>query len=712
MLATTIITLILAFTQATQARESRTQNQIPVFSMEHATFHAKSVTLPYKGQPWTIIFVAASAPEAVPPPGLSRFPGPGETWLSPALATLSRSDDIVGQRVPGDRMGLISPEGLVAPDQLLAIVGREDHALGDVGASSGWGPSFAGDGSSDTVVPRSAIFMATAALVGIPLFFFALTVNRLSSTARARRNAALYLLGVPQPVLARAAGVEAGLLAACGTGLGLLIGSFLIPPVATSGIMGIRWFPEDTDPGPVQIVLLVATMTWGASRLSANSVRRQVQSPLAVRRGNASGGGGLLKFLPLTIASSVLLSLCIIGALQRDRALATGPISLLFVLAAACAVGGSLLALPPVTARLARRFSKSYVPVPVLLAGRRLSFDASASTRMAGAVVLLLVTSLLGLAVVNDIQSLVQVSRAGHTIEVVLPQSASATQLQNALSSVEAPTTALLLPVNSSDTEVSTNLAVVTCQDFEALGGRTAADCKANTLYSVAGTPASLAGLPPERQRQLPSAAAIELPAESLTATVFAGSTLLLTQEPSGWAESAQGAILVALPGPGERAAADFTTQVLQALPLADINYTDLDITSLYLLPIFRHMIFACTGLGLLTALATYLIAAGDRGRERRRENAGMMALGTPLAVLIGAEVYQVLLAVGVAVGLGTAVGWLIAQGYLTLGGHHGLFLTAPLTGIALGALALVAGGVTAPLFVAGRISAEDLHRE
>ena len=603
---------------------------LPASATGTSSFHARTVTLPYGSKPWTTTLVAADTTTAPPPPGLPRFPAPGETWLSPALQAMSTHDPAVAQRVPGTRAGLISRAGLVSPDQLLAIVGRPAGSLNESGASNSWGRPGPGD-SDDALIPGRALLLTAATLIGIPLLFFALTINRLSSTARTRRTAALHLLGVPQRTLARASSVEAGILAATGTVAGLGLGTLCIPFAAGSGIFGVKWFATDTVPSVAQILLTVLLVTLTAAKLGAIAARRDLDASLTIRR-DASTRARAIRLLPLATASGVLITLILVGAAYPDKTLATSGITILYIIASGAAVGGALYALPWITHVIALRIVQPHSSVAVLLAGRRLAHDASASARMAGGIVLMIVTSLLGLAVVVDLQSQVTLAPAGHTMEILFPHSTAPQQIQDAVRTAPAATRALRISLDNRPSAPSGaiwGLTVVTCHDLITLVGQVATtqgtDCRDNQVYRLAS--GDISHLSAAARHRLPTPTPISLKAPHLLASALSGTTLIVTQAPSRWADLAPGGDLVALPGPGEAAADRFTTQILRAAPLASVNYDDVDMTSIYRLPIIRHLVLACSGLGLLAALATFLIAAGDRGRERRREKARLNAL-------------------------------------------------------------------------------------
>ena len=85
----------------------------------------------YQGQSIERLDVAALGPSAPVPPGISRLPGPGEYYASPALAHLLRTvpADQLGDRFPGTLAGVIGNAALDGPDELAAFVGYTPRAL-------------------------------------------------------------------------------------------------------------------------------------------------------------------------------------------------------------------------------------------------------------------------------------------------------------------------------------------------------------------------------------------------------------------------------------------------------------------------------------------------------------------------------------------------------------------------------------------------------
>src|SRR6185436_12951709 len=77
------------------------------------------------------IEVAASGPDAPVLPGMSKLPGPGEFYASPALSELLESTpaDELGERYEGKQIGILGDAALPSPDSLIIVMGRTPEEL-------------------------------------------------------------------------------------------------------------------------------------------------------------------------------------------------------------------------------------------------------------------------------------------------------------------------------------------------------------------------------------------------------------------------------------------------------------------------------------------------------------------------------------------------------------------------------------------------------
>jgi hypothetical protein len=144
----------------------------------------------YAGREVIRVHVAALGPRPPVPPGVDRLPGPGEVVVSPALAELMRTvpDDQLRDRFPGQVIGTIGPDGLIAPAELVGIVGRTPEELRDTdGAVEIRGIEQPGKRISLYGFYRVLISLVAVLIVG-PVVVFVAMVTRIGAARRERRR--------------------------------------------------------------------------------------------------------------------------------------------------------------------------------------------------------------------------------------------------------------------------------------------------------------------------------------------------------------------------------------------------------------------------------------------------------------------------------------------------------------------------------------------
>lgn len=175
------------------------------------------------------IQVVPATPSAVPPPGLSRFPAPGEVFVSPAVAALPD-----GGRSFGSVVGQISPDGLVNGNDLRAYYRPQVEGLNrrQMTAAAGFG------GTGEPVAEPSVALLervgrtdvwvfavGTLLAPGLVLLAAASSTGLRSATRHLRRLAAVGA-SPAQLVTVRLLEAAPGLLA--GMALSVLLGGALL----------------------------------------------------------------------------------------------------------------------------------------------------------------------------------------------------------------------------------------------------------------------------------------------------------------------------------------------------------------------------------------------------------------------------------------------------------------------------------------------------
>lgn len=231
------------------------------------------------------IDVAATGPDAPVPPGIPRLPGPGEYYVSPALAErlAATPADQLGDRYPGHQVGTIGRAALTSPDRLMIIVGR---TVGEVEAI----PVAVQVTGIETDAPQAWIWALNLILVvtGLGLLFpvliFIGTATRLAAARREQRFAAMRLVGATPRQISMIAAVEAGIAAVVGTAVG-----FALFPAVRGWLAGIPFtgevfFADEVALTVPDVVGVVAGVPVAAAVAAWFALRRVRVSPLGVSR--------------------------------------------------------------------------------------------------------------------------------------------------------------------------------------------------------------------------------------------------------------------------------------------------------------------------------------------------------------------------------------------------------------------------------------------
>ncbi|MEU6414475.1 FtsX-like permease family protein [Microbispora sp. NPDC046933] len=344
----------------------------------------------YAGRTIKRLDAAALGTRAPVVPGLSRMPGPGQYYASPALAALldSAPREELAARFPGTRAGLIGEAALSGPDELVVVVGRTpDQVAAMPGARqvdtvstrstvSTVSTMPAADDSAD--VYRFGFGVAAVGLI-VPMLVLVGTATRLAAARRETRFAAIRLVGATTRQVNVLAAVDAALGALAGTLAGFAIFQLVRPAVAGVRITGARFFPELVAPHAWQYAAVLGGVPVVAACAALWSLRRVRISPLGVARKTAASPPRAWRVIPLLAGLGMFA-----GPVYRNGK----PDDLLAVVALALVMVGLMLAGPWLTmvaARLAARLTRGGA---TLLAARRLAADPKTAFRSVSGLVL------------------------------------------------------------------------------------------------------------------------------------------------------------------------------------------------------------------------------------------------------------------------------------------------------------------------------------
>jgi hypothetical protein len=336
----------------------------------------------YAGQTIERLSVAALGPGAPVPPGISRLPGPGQYYASPALAALLRRvpRDELGDRFPGRLAGTIGERALTGPDELVIYVGRTPAQLAalpqtirvtTITASGGkqiWSPYF-----------RDAFGAAALAFL-FPILILIGTATRLAAARLEERYAAMRLVGATTRQISVIAAVDAFLTALLGVVAGIAVFALLRPAIAGTAITSARYFPDQVTLTALDYAVVLIAIPAASAIAALLALRRVRISPLGVSRRVTPPAPPVRRIIPL-IAGVILFAAGI--ALTTSK-----KISPLVFLGLIVIMIGLIVAGPWLTERAARVLGRPLGGASSLLAARRLSDNPKAAFRAVRGLVL------------------------------------------------------------------------------------------------------------------------------------------------------------------------------------------------------------------------------------------------------------------------------------------------------------------------------------
>ncbi|MFF3765842.1 hypothetical protein ACFYYR_17380 [Streptomyces sp. NPDC001922] len=395
LLATAVLSLGLSAVAATYAVydgiEQRTQNRALQFRDAFPSRPVTAMAVPHfdkvEGRQFALVHLRPLSPRSAPPPGVDRWPAPGEAVLSPALARDLRSEG-ASERY-GRIAGTIRDEGLAHPGERYAYVNPTDRQLDTRRSHPVVGFGDRGMPTGDIrFIPDRATFLPVLLLLLVPGAVLAFVAVRLGSPGRDRRRALLGVLGVGRAQQALFTLAEAAVPVAAGAVVGTLpalwvtaVGNVPLPWVdywLSSADLRNRW-PASALAGcggAAVMALLLAVFLRPARQRTSRSTRRPLRRYRVTER--AAFACPLLLFA--TVWGPAQLDPARPGVL-RDVLYTAGVVAVLATLPCAVAVGVAALG-----SQLARRARREGAPV----AGRYLAAHRGVTVRLAAGVAIAL----------------------------------------------------------------------------------------------------------------------------------------------------------------------------------------------------------------------------------------------------------------------------------------------------------------------------------
>jgi hypothetical protein len=335
----------------------------------------------FQGQTIERLDVAALGPHAPLPPGLSRLPGPGQYYASPALAALLRTvpRDELGDRYPGRLVGTIGDKALTGPDELVIFIGYKPATLATLGAQVVTKIATAPPKQVWTHYFRYAFAVGVLAVL-FPMLILVGTATRLAAARREERYAAMRLVGATPRQISLVASIDAMVSALLGVLLGIGIFALVQPALANASLIGIRYFAFDVTPTADDYIGMLVGVPVVSAIAALLSLRRVRISPLGVTRRVTPPPPSIWRVVPLLIGIGLFIG----GLAITNKQSIGGPAypGLLITMV------GLVIAGPWLTAQAARLFARMVKGPSPLLAARRLADNPKVAFRTVTGLVL------------------------------------------------------------------------------------------------------------------------------------------------------------------------------------------------------------------------------------------------------------------------------------------------------------------------------------
>ncbi|TVT52945.1 FtsX-like permease family protein [Amycolatopsis rhizosphaerae] len=377
--ATGLVLLLMSLPQATKARAVRTVWTATYSSPAPATMmFAKSEDFT-EGDPVTRVDLAAKTdPAAITlPPGLPRFPRPGEVLVSPAL--LERMHKLspaqLADRFPGRVVGTLTDQALAFPGELVAVVGHTPDSMPSGAAAL---PGFRGSEHTDGDPSLNLLAWVGIVVLLVPSLALVGSSSRLIAARRERRLAALRLAGATPGQVTATVAAETGIAAVVGALLGLAVSPVLRWLATFVPWGGGTWLAGDFRLPLAETASIVAGMPVLVVLAAVLGLRRVMRNPI----------GAASAQTPKPLRAWRLLALPLTGA-AFYFAVSGKKIEVPLVMLTLFLLLGSVLVVGPwLTYAAGRIFVRLWRRPSGLLAGRRLLDDPRGAYRASAGVVL------------------------------------------------------------------------------------------------------------------------------------------------------------------------------------------------------------------------------------------------------------------------------------------------------------------------------------
>ncbi|GAA2217969.1 FtsX-like permease family protein [Micromonospora olivasterospora] len=735
-----VTTLVVMLPSVLDHRAAASSGRLPAPAGEAGsakpTFMFALVEDSWKGQRFSRVLLAPLGTDAVPPPGVERFPGPGEIIASPSAAALLADHPELGARVPGRVTSEIAAEGLLAPDEMFAYVGVTPDRLEGGSEASGFGVGFQDDIVRETF---DGVARELGVLVLTPALIYVVVCGRLAAATRARRYAALRLIGLRRSHVLRIAATESAITGGFGALVGVLLYEQLSPPVARSGALGFTWYPEVSDvgaAGTAAIVLLAAVVS---ALVGALGLRQSLNRPVAARAAVEEPPARWWLLLPLILGLGLMLPVILrrVTTGGTTRVVYTD-VQIAMVLTGMVLAGvGVVLAIRPIVSSTARAVAHPSLPLTLRLAGRRLSCTPSSTLRLLSGLAVLVLVGGISAGVLRDDELAAGPEVDAFTVTVDARRAATP-QVREKVALVPAqhrwtvqysiarPPANVGPPTTAADRVAMFGVAMVTapCAQIRVITKSALPGCRDGADYRLVDAELhnTAEDIPPGVMVQFADdkgeSNSYRTPEASLVvddleqSQLHLSSAILVAAERPrfGWPENLLLNFVVAEPESNVEA---FKSAVLANDPTAAIDVQLRNIPALEAYRAHRGTISTGVMIGFFLGAAAFLIAVVDRAIDRRRDVISLLVLGMPLRSVRASQLFHITLPLIAVLVVTVAVGHVAGNAWLQLNGRYSGWYGGTLkTMLPLAGLAALAAISAAPVVVGKTIRAEDMRRE
>ncbi|MDX6741668.1 FtsX-like permease family protein [Actinocorallia sp. A-T 12471] len=670
----------------------------------------------WRGGALTRMTIVAAGQDGPAPPGLGRLPRPGELFLSPRLADAYAVDPVLRATFSGTPAGIVRDAGLASPDELIAYEGVARHKDdADAEPFTGFGlPGVAGAGIDPAEV--RLVSSAVALLVLVPTAVFLWVCARLSAATRARKLAALRLLGMSARQVRRVSAVESVAYAVPGAlvGVGLFVAAD--QALARSGLPGVRWFAEDFHPSPLTVAVCVVVVPLLAVAVNFAGTHRALRDPLGVRRQESARTPKRWTVAPLVLGVGVLAGFALVGGLGRTL---TGQAADLLLVTGILLTGVGLVAAIPLIAvygvDLLHRLGGG---LPSLLATRRLRHEPGNALRVVAG----LVVAVYATGIAQHVIALVQAtaSPVGDHREYRIPAAGVPGSVRESLRSMNGVTGSALqlwvppttdaepdpeVPETWDVAHLGTIVLVGTCADLAAFSASPPDGCVDGTAHRLDWTTPDVdwgwaqATPAPGERLTVPlgsGSLTVEAPGSTLRltaaeASMMNGATILLPPSALDGRALPDDAEIYLTSVPESSVVQRVMSELSVLLPGTEVELVGADLEAQSRAELIGVLLYAGLGAGGLVGLCAFLIASADRAVERRRDAAALILVGTPARTLRASQLLQLLLPLTFGLLLATTAGQLAGYAYLAGGGdQHLMRWQGTLTTLSVGGIAVL----------------------